>query len=148
MKNSLEGIKLLSTLNFKNIIVTNQSGVARGYFDEKTLLKINTYITNKIHDDNGRIDYIYYDISHPKDNSPNRKPNNGFLKKAAKKFNLALKDCFMIGDKYSDIYAGKSSNCRTIMIESGKQDKMIRGVKPDFIVKDLVEAYQVISSLT
>ena len=38
-----------------------------------------------------------------------------------------------------------SSNCRTIMIESGKQDKMIRG-KPDFIVKDLVEAYQVISS--
>ena len=42
----------------------------------------------------------------------------------------------MIGDKYSDIYA-ESSNCRTIMIESGKQDKMIRGVKPDFIVKDL-----------
>lgn len=144
LHNSLKGMKLMSTLNYKNIIISNQSGLARGYFDSKQLYKINNKIKNDIYESGGRIDYIYCDTSHPNDNSLTRKPNNGFLVKAAKKFNLSLKNCWMIGDKFSDIYAGRSSNCRAILIKSDCKDKPIRGVSPDFVVNDLVEAYEII----
>lgn len=147
-KNTFKGMELLSSLNFKNIIITNQSGVARGYFSKKQLSKINNKIKSDIENHNGRVDYIYSDTSHPDEKSLTRKPNNGLLIKAAIKFNLALKDCWMIGDKYSDVYAGRSSNCKAILIENSRAGKVIKGVKPDFVVKDLIEAYNLISTVS
>ena len=110
-----EAIKLLNKREILVIVVSNQSGVARGYFTEKTVRETHKRLEELLAAKGAHLDGIYYCPHHPEFGSSNyrkncscRKPRPGMLLKAAKKFNLDLKKCYVIGDKVEDIELAKN----------------------------------------
>lgn len=137
-------IRQLNVQNFRVIIVTNQAGVARGYFSEAAVHQVNGYIQDKLAREEAVIDGIYYCPHHVdgvieayRKACDCRKPNTGMLESAVREFGLDIKSSFLIGDKESDIEAGRRAGCRTILVNGTEQ-----GVSPDvdYIARDLTEA--------
>lgn len=135
----IEGLQKIKNLGFKTIIISNQSGVARKYFDLKTMWTIDAKLKKLINKKGVLLDDSFYCPHHPDfDRNCNcRKPKIGLIKKAAAKYNLNIDKSFFVGDKESDIVCGKNAGCKTILI-SRNLKKHIK-TKPDFITKDLVE---------
>ena len=90
-----KGIKLLQENGFKIIIITNQSGIARGYFSEKTLGKIHEKMKKDLSKEDARVDAIYYCPHHPDENCNCRKPNPGMLEKAINDFDIDIENSFI-----------------------------------------------------
>ena len=145
-------VKLLNKARFKVIVVTNQSGVARGFFTEDTVREINTRMQQMLYQKSAIIDAVYFCPHHPeagrwpyKRICDCRKPKPGLLKKAAREHNIDLFSSYMIGDDVRDIEAGYSAGCRTILLLT-KQRISSPGVlknapvKPDYVAEDLCEA--------
>lgn len=142
---NLKAMKHLSSLDYLNIIITNQSGVGYNYFSLSAMKKINNKVVDIIVENGGRIDKVYFDTSTKENPSEHRKPNLGMIMQARKDFNISLKNSWVIGDKDSDIELGKKSNMRSIYIVN-KNYKYISPFNPDFEVKNLYEAYEIIES--
>lgn len=102
-----EGVRKLKDNGFKIIVVTNQSGIARGYFTEKQLSNIHERMKNEFRKFGIVLDGIYYCPHHPDDNCNCRKPNTGLFEKAINEHNIDVKKSYTIGDKTLDIDAGK-----------------------------------------
>lgn len=141
-----EGIKLLNEHGFKIIVVTNQSGIARGYFSEEMLQKIHEKMINELEQKGAFIDAIYYCPHHPDDNCDCRKPKPGLILRAANEHNIDLKRSFMVGDKLEDVEAGKRAGCMTVLVRNKsrreKEDLDLEegDIKPDFSCPDLYQA--------
>ncbi len=154
---SAEAIKLLNESGFKVIVVSNQSGVARGYYQEKDIEIYNRAMKRKLEEKNAYIDAIYYcphyseaTIEKYKIDCECRKPKPGMLKRAERDLKLDLKCSFLIGDKMSDIEAGYRAGCKTLLVLTGQgngESKKISemDIKPNYISKDLFTAIQIIS---
>ena len=132
----VEGLKLLR--NFKLIIITNQSGIGRGYYTKKDFLVFNNHLKNELLKEGIKINKTYFCPHKPEDNCECRKPKIGLIKQAENDFNLDLSKCFLIGDRETDIITGKNAGCKTILIKR-ENVSFING-KPDFIANNLVEA--------
>ena len=139
-------IRRLNKEGILTIIVSNQSGVARGYFKKELLPVINKRLEDLLEAKKAYLDGIYCCYHHPDDNCSCRKPKPGMLKKAAKKFNLDLKKCFVVGDKYTDIILGHNVGATTILALTGYgkgqweyESEKWRN-KPDYVAEDLYEA--------
>jgi len=141
-----EGIALLNRLGVKVIVVTNQSGVARGYFTEEDLNNIHRHMVKVLLEKGARIDGIYYCPHHPDEGCHCRKPNIGLLLKAAKEFNLDLKSCFIIGDRALDIEAGRRAGCITILVPSPETEREVKP-EPDFIARNFYEAARIVEAI-
>lgn len=153
---SAEAIKLLNESGFKVIVVSNQSGVARGYYEEKDVENYNNAMKNELKKQGAYIDAIYYCPHYPeatikeyKINCDCRKPKPGMLKRAEKDLDLDLKCSFLIGDKVSDIEAGFGAGCKTILVLTGQGNDVLKKnlkmkIKPNYISKDLYAAIQII----
>jgi len=153
---SAEAIRLLNESGFKVIIVSNQSGVARGYYQEKDIEIYNGAMEKKLEEENAYIDAIYYCphyskaiIEKYKIDCECRKPKPGMLKRAKKDLDLDLKQSFLIGDKMSDIEAGYRAGCKTILVLTGQGNGELKkisemNIKPNYISKDLYTAIQII----
>jgi len=139
-----EGIRLLNELGVKVIVITNQSGIARGYFTEEDLNMIHERMRKELATRGAKIDAIYYCPHHPNDGCDCRKPKIGLFIKAAKDFNLHLKRCFMIGDRELDIKAGWNAGCTSILLPSPETENSI---KADYTVPNLYEAAKLIKKL-
>ncbi len=148
---SAKAIRLLNEKGILAIIVTNQGGIAKGYYTEETLIEINRFMEEELSRFGAHLDRIYYCPHHPEGvgiyriKCLCRKPNSGMLEEAARDFNLNLSNCWMIGDKISDIEAGKKAGCKTILVLTGYGQKMMEDrtgwkVEPDLIKRDLYEA--------
>ena len=106
---SKEAIKYLNKKNYFVFVVTNQSGIARGYYSEDDVLKLHNYINNELLKINAHIDDFFYSPYHP--DFPNkyshlsnlRKPNSGMLELAQKKWNFDKSRSLMVGDQKSDL---------------------------------------------
>lgn len=146
-ENTLEALKRISKLDYLNIIVTNQSGVERGYLTLEILNDINKKIKEIIEQHHGRINHIYFDTSTAENPSKYRKPANGMIIKAVEDYNISLKDSWVIGDRDTDIELGKMCNMKSILIKNDRY-KYKSKIKPDYIVRDLLEAYDVIFNNT
>ncbi len=139
-------IRRLNKEGILTIIVSNQSGVARGYFKKELLPVMNKRLENLLKAKKACIDDIYYCPHHPDDNCSCRKPKVGMLKKAAKKFGLDLRKCFVVGDKYSDIVLGHNAEAITILVLTGygkgqwEYESQKWKNKPDYVAEDLYEA--------
>tara|TARA_B100001057_G_C22733471_1_gene904816 strand:+ start:252 stop:1253 length:1002 start_codon:yes stop_codon:yes gene_type:complete len=140
---NLKALKLISKLNYLNIIITNQSGVKKGYLTKYKLNKINDSLVNQIESHGGRIDKVYFDISSDENPSKFRKPNNGMILKAVDEFNIVLKHSWLIGDKDTDVELAKKNNIKCIYIEN-KMYEYISEFKYDYKVNSLLEAYKII----
>jgi D,D-heptose 1,7-bisphosphate phosphatase len=142
-----EGIRLLNEAGVPAILVTNQSGIARGLFDEARLAEIHERLLALLEARGARIDAIYYCPHHPEGKIPEltrvcecRKPAPGLLLKAARDFGLDIRTCFMIGDKPEDVLTIRGVGGRGVLVDAGKP---VRGdVEPDFVAQDLVQAVQ------
>ena len=144
-----KAIKLLKESGFKVIVITNQSGVARGYFTEETVKEINKYICQSLVEEGTSIDRIYYCPHHIegvieryKKDCYCRKPEPGMVEEAAREFDIDLKKSFVIGDKGSDIEAGHRAGCRTILLAREKPLNKGREMArvPHHVAPDLYEA--------
>jgi len=135
-----EGIKLLKDNDFKVIIVTNQSGIARGYFSEEILDEIHKKMKKELSEVKTTVDAIYYCPHHPDEGCNCRKPRVGLFEKAIEDFNIDKKKSFLIGDRMLDVEAGHKIDCKTVLIPENKEEvkkEMEKSkVKPDFISKD------------
>ncbi|MEM0465188.1 MAG: HAD family hydrolase [Candidatus Pacearchaeota archaeon] len=157
-----ETLKKLKSKGYLLVVVTNQAAIARGIITEEDLKEMNNFLNECLEK---TIDAFYYCPHHPEvyPDIPEyakkyrvkcncRKPLPGLLLKASKEMNIDLKKSYMIGDMISDIIAGKSAGCKTIMIESINNKKIISSHIPidvntraDFYVKNLNEVLKYIN---
>lgn len=153
---SPEAIKLLNQNNFVVIIISNQSGIARGYYPEEDTVIFNLAMEKKLSKFGAHIDAIYYCPHHPEARVERyridcdcRKPKNGMLKLAEKNMNLDLRQSFVVGDRWSDIESGIISECKTILVKTGSGEKSLKSNKIpcNYIANDLYDAVEYILSL-
>ena len=138
-----KAIKLLNQNGLKVIVVTNQSGIARGYFTEEMLAKIHDKMESELAKEGAHVDAIYYCPHHPDDGCNCRKPKPGLIFQAASAHHIELKHSFVIGDLQMDIDLSKAVGCRSILIgTSSSMDDEI--AKPDLVLPDLLKAAQAI----
>lgn len=155
-KGASEALKLLKQYNFKLIIISNQPGVALGYFKEKELNAVNKKIQLLLKDAKVQLDDFYY-CPHlpegnifPYNNHCNcRKPLPGLILKAAEEHQVDLQNSWMIGDILNDVEAGNAAGCKSILIDNGNETEWILNEKriPDFIVKEFSDAASAILSI-
>lgn len=148
-------VKTFMQAGYLVVVVTNQSGVARGLLTEETLAKIHERLMQVMAGKGARIDEIYYCPFHPDGaveqyavESDLRKPKPGMLLQAAEEMDIDLSASWMVGDGPHDVEAGQRAGCRTIRVRKphglmpGQADQ--ESVQADFTVRNLVEAARVI----
>lgn len=140
---SFEGLKKLQN-EFLLIIVTNQSGIARGYFKEETALLINDTIEKILLKNNIKITHTFMCPHHPDGvikkyaiQCSCRKPKIGMIERAVEMYNIDLSKSYVIGDKDSDILLAKNCNCKSILI---KNKNYVNKESCDYIANNLLEA--------
>ena len=140
-KDSPRALKLLREAGFKIVIVTNQSGVARGYFTEAAVKKIHAELKRRLAKAGARWDALYYSPHGPDSGHSWRKPGTGMLLAAKKKFGLDLKSSYMIGDKTSDIECARRAGCASVLVLTGSagRDKAFK-IKPDAVRRGILSA--------
>lgn len=149
---SLTALRTLSSTDLAIIIVTNQSGIARGIFTEEEYHAFTDYLLVRLKDEGVRIDAVYYCPHHPREGVGEyraicecRKPGIAMLEKAASEFNIDLKGSWLVGDKISDIKAGADAGTRTVLVATGYGGKDTEySAEPDFRAADLNDAIDII----
>ena len=137
-----QAIRLLNQHGFKVVVITNQSGIARGYFTEETLSRIHDRMKSDLQQDGASIDAIYVCPHHPDDECECRKPKPALLIGAANDIGIILSRSYMVGDDPKDVQAGKDAGCRTVWLtaDPAQQD---RGLDfSNYIAADLFEAVE------
>jgi D-glycero-D-manno-heptose 1,7-bisphosphate phosphatase len=148
-----EALIELSSFGYKLVVVSNQSGVARGIVTEDVLVQIHKRLEQLLAEKGTSLDGIYYCPYHPEGAIPKyrkdsemRKPKPGMLLKAGKELNIDLKESWMVGNSARDIEAGASVGCRTILLDSrGHEQKIQPGqTPPDYRAVNLKEVVNII----
>jgi D-glycero-D-manno-heptose 1,7-bisphosphate phosphatase len=153
-----EAIRILNHAGWLAILVTNQAGVARGYFDEKMIERVHEVLTSELARDGAKLDAIYYCPHHPsvgeapyRMDCDCRKPRPGLILKAAREFELDLAECWMVGDRYSDTELARNARVRSAFVLSGygrgEWEHQRHGWKyePDLVADNLLEAAKAIT---
>lgn len=119
-------IRQLKENGWLAIVVTNQAGVARGYFTEEMILNVHKKMTEELGREGAHLDAIYYCAHHPSTGEPPyraecdcRKPKPGLILRAAADLNVDLERSWMIGDRYSDIELAYNAGVRSAFVLSG-----------------------------
>ncbi len=148
-----EAIASLNDSGLEVFIVTNQSGVARGYFSEAFLEEVHETLTEDLKRRGARIDGIYYCPHHPDGTVEPycrdcgcRKPGIGLLERAALEHNLDLSASFVVGDKYLDVETGFKAGTKSVLVLTGygrelyEQQRRAWARQPDHVAEDLPRA--------
>jgi len=109
-------IRSLNRQGFKVVVITNQSGIARGYFTEETLSMIHHKMLAELGAAGASIDAIYVCPHHPNEGCECRKPKPALLLRAAREIGIALDRSYMVGDDAKDVQAGRAAGCRTVWL--------------------------------
>ncbi len=151
IQGTAEALKRLKKMNFLTFLVTNQSGVARGYFDEDNVSIINNELNSLLEKENASLDSIYYCPHHPKGAIEEyakqcncRKPATGMIDSAIKDFeNIDIKNSYVIGDKFIDVELAHNAGCKGILVKTGHGLNEIEKNKDkaaDYIANDITDA--------
>ncbi len=119
---SIKSIAALSKAGFKVFVVTNQSGIARGYYDEATLKAMHDKMTTLVAAEGGTIQGIEYCPHGPDDNCRCRKPKSGMIEKIETQLGVSFDStpAIMVGDALRDLEAGQARGCKTVLVLTGK----------------------------
>jgi D-glycero-D-manno-heptose 1,7-bisphosphate phosphatase len=137
-----ESLRRLKNAGYKLIVVTNQSGIGRGYFNEEQYKAVEAELDRQI--GNGVIDASYYCPHLPGDGCKCRKPSPEMVLQAAGDHDVDLARSFFVGDKASDIECGRSAGVKTILVRTGCGNEANQGLA-DFTANDLSGAARIIS---
>jgi histidinol-phosphate phosphatase family protein len=122
-----KAIKKLNDAGFLVVLVTNQSGIARGYFNEDMLVNIHAKLERDLEEDGAKLDAIYYCPHHPDEKCSCRKPATGMIERAVKDLGIDLRSSYVIGDGNGDIEMGERIGCTCIRV--GKNLSFDQAVK-------------------
>ncbi|QFY42065.1 D-glycero-beta-D-manno-heptose 1,7-bisphosphate 7-phosphatase [Candidatus Methylospira mobilis] len=128
---SPEAVALLNAHGFKVVVVTNQSGIARGLYDLDTLERIHAKMHASVAAADGKITDIFYCPHGPEDNCNCRKPLTGLFEQFAQKYDVDLDGIPMVGDAIRDIQAAQRVGCAPLLVETGKGELTLERY-PDF----------------
>jgi D-glycero-D-manno-heptose 1,7-bisphosphate phosphatase len=150
-------IKLLNENGWLAIVVTNQAGVARGYFSEDVIIQIHEQMQRDLQDASAKLDAIYYCAHHPSVGEPPyrldcdcRKPRTGLIDRAAADFQIDLGRSWMVGDRYGDVELARNAGLHSAFVLSGYgrgEWEFQRGswqIEPELVAEDLLEAVKTI----
>lgn len=144
-----EGLKLLKAQGFIFVMISNQSGVARGYFKEEALIGVKNKIQQLLEADGIQFEGFYWSLNHPQGTVEKyaidcnyRKPKPGMILQAAEEHQIDLKNSWMIGDILNDVEAGKRAGCQTVLIDNGNETDWVSGEyrTPDYKAKNFFQA--------
>jgi D-glycero-D-manno-heptose 1,7-bisphosphate phosphatase len=118
---AIEAICSFRGAGYAVVIVTNQAGIARGFYSEEDLLRLNKFISEQLAAYGTRIDAFYHCPHHPEftGECECRKPKAGMLLRAAEELNLDLTQSWMIGDQITDIQAAEAAGVKSLMVRAG-----------------------------
>lgn len=144
-----EGLRQMKALGLTLVVVTNQSGLARGYFTEETMERVHERLRALLAEQGASIDAIYVCPHHPDAGCSCRKPAPGMAYQAARDFGTDLSNAFVVGDKACDIAFGKAIGATTLLVRTGygAEVEAHGGAGADYVVPDLREAAAVIQRL-
>ncbi|MCC8136723.1 MAG: HAD family hydrolase [Clostridiales bacterium] len=132
----LDGLHLLQNAGFLLIILTNQSGIARGYYTEEQFHVLNNWMVQTLREDGIQIAHVYYCPHLPtafeekyRKNCECRKPKIGMFQQAIKEFHVSLPDSYAIGDKIRDCSICETTLCKGFLIGINEEKKIIEKVK-------------------
>jgi histidinol-phosphate phosphatase family protein len=140
------GLLELKRMGFGLVVITNQSGVGRGYFSEGRLASIHRRLTDLLAAAEVSLDGIYYCPHKPDDNCRCRKPQSLLVEKAAAELGFDPRASFVIGDKPCDIDLGRRVGAKTILVRTGYGDRLAaeRLMSPDFLANDVQDAARIV----
>lgn len=148
LPNAAAGLRQLAALGLKLIVVTNQSGIGRGYFDEQRLAEIHAQLNRLLLAEGVGLAAIYHCPHTPDAACDCRKPLPALVQRAARDFGFDPRDAFVIGDKPSDIALGKNVGATTFLVRTGYGARSTQAdPSPDHVVEDLAAAADVISHI-
>ena len=147
----IDAVRLFNRAGFAVVIITNQSGVGRGMYEEAFVGRVHEVMRERMAAGGARIDAFYYCPHHPtaeieryRRDCDCRKPGAGMLRQAAADLGLDLARSFTVGDKWTDVQAGTAAGARGILVRTGygRSSELAPrpGVEPAAIVDDLVSA--------
>jgi len=136
-----EALERLKQSGYQLIIITNQSGIGRGYFNEEDYRAVEREFLRQLGD--GLIDGTYYCADLPETKSTRRKPAPGMIFEAQRDHQLDLARSYFIGDKTSDIGCGRNAGVQTILVQTGYGAREI-DCRADFVARDLAHAAEII----
>lgn len=148
-----EGLSLLHDAGFRVAVVSNQSGVAHGYFAEDDLRIVETRLRQMLQEIDVSLAGFFYCPHHPKGKIVKyaiacdcRKPAPGLILAAARQLGCDLQRCWMIGDILDDVEAGRRAGCRTVLIDNGNETEWRSGRfrEPHFRAADFATAARLI----
>jgi D-glycero-D-manno-heptose 1,7-bisphosphate phosphatase len=139
-----EALGKLKQRGYKLFIITNQSGIARGYFTEKEYRAVEREVERQIGDD--LIDATYFCPHRPEDGCTCRKGSPDMVFKAARDHDVDLSRSYFIGDKKSDMDCGRNAGVKTVLVQTG-YGKQTSAKFADMVVRDLTEAAKLIGDL-
>ncbi len=146
----------LQQMGFSLIVITNQSGIARGYFTVADLERMHDYLSSELAQWDVHIDAIYYCPHHPHGIIPElaipcdcRKPEPGMLLQAAHDHGLDLAHSWFIGDILDDVEAGNRAGCSTILVDVGSEKRPASALRtPTFVAPHTRDALRIIRTVT
>jgi D-glycero-D-manno-heptose 1,7-bisphosphate phosphatase len=138
-----ETLALLREQGWLTVIVTNQSGLAKGLITPAQYEAVNAELLHQL---GGGIDAIYFCADHPETPTERRKPQPGMLLEAAADLEIDLSSSWMIGDKPIDVECGRNAGCRTVLVKTGYGSAQ-SNTDADFVMNDVTEALQHIIGL-
>ena len=146
------GLRELQRLGFRLVVITNQAGIARGYFTEEDLQCMHEFLARTLEREGVRLDAIYYCPHHVAGVIPRyaiacdcRKPQPGMLLQAAADLKLDLQRSWFVGDILDDVEAGNRAGCRTILVDLGTEQSPEAPIRfPDFVARSTRHALDII----
>jgi D-glycero-D-manno-heptose 1,7-bisphosphate phosphatase len=152
-----DAIKFLNDNGWLAIVVTNQAGVARGYFAEDVIVQIHDQVRKDLENASAKLDAIYYCAHHPSVGEPPyrldcdcRKPKTGLIDRAAADFDIDLERSWMVGDRYGDIELARNARLHSAFVLSGygrgewEFQRSSWKLEPEVVAEDLLEAVKII----
>ena len=126
---SLEAIARLCRADYRVVVITNQSGIARGLLSMETLNRIHTRMLERIHQKGGEVDVILFCPHGPKYGCQCRKPKAGLFLELADRLKIKLDDVPAVGDSSRDLQAARAARCLPVLVKTGEGTKTVLSLK-------------------
>jgi len=159
LEHSTEALRLLNDAGWLAILVTNQAGVARGYFSEAMVQEVHANLSAVLEKEGARLDAIYYCAHHPSVGEPPyrldcdcRKPRPGLINRAAVEWKVDLANSWMVGDRFSDVELARNAGVHSALVLTGygrgewEHQRSSWTMEPEIVADNLLEAVKLILS--